>query len=107
LGYFFHAQSYQRRSPLLDVLDHVQRLVPQHLGEQERHRGYQDAARSLRLRIIQAHLHLLHAAADTGGRIVLLSDIRGFVFEVYGTEHDAAHRRTMPLVPHTLPDLVR
>jgi hypothetical protein len=37
----------------------------------------------------------------------LLSDIRGFVFEVYGTEHDAAHRRSMPLVPRTLPDLIR
>ncbi len=93
--------------PLLDVLDHAQRLVPQFLGEQERHRRYQDAAQSLRLRIIQAHLHLLRAAADIGGRIVLLSDMRGFVFEVYGAEHDAAHRRTMPLVPRTLPDLVR
>jgi hypothetical protein len=93
--------------PLLDVLDHVQHLSPQFLGEQERHRRYQDAAQSLRQRIIQAHLHLLRAVADTGGRVVLLSDIRGFVFEVYGTEHDAAHRRTMPLVPRTLPDLVR
>ncbi len=93
--------------PLLDVLDHVQRLAPQLLGEQERHRRYQDAAQSLRLRIIQAHLHLLRAVVDIGGRVVLLSDIRGFVFEVYGTEHDAAHRRSMPLVPRTLSDLIR
>ena len=37
----------------------------------------------------------------------MLSDIRGFVFDVYGTDHDAQHRRTMPLVPRTLPNRVR
>ncbi len=93
--------------PLLDILDHVQRLAPQFVGEQERHRRYQDAAQSFRLRIIQAHLHLLRSLTDAGGRIVLLSDIRGFVFEVYGTEPGAAHRRAIPLVPRTLPELVR
>ena len=31
----------------------------------------------------------------------MLSDIRGFVFNVHGTDHDAAHRRAMPLVPRS------
>lgn len=93
--------------PLLDVLDEVQRVAPQMIGEQERHRRYQDAAQSFRLRIICAHLHLLRTLLDTGGIAVLLTDIRGFVFNVYGTDHDAQHRRTMPLVPRTLPDIVR
>ncbi len=93
--------------PLLDMLDHVQRIAPQLLGEQERHRRYQHAAQTFRLRIMQGHLHLLRTVLDIGGIIVLLSDIRGFVFDVYGTGHDAQHRRTMPLVPRTLPDIIR
>jgi hypothetical protein len=36
----------------------------------------------------------------------LLSDIRGFVFDVYGTDHDAVHRRTIPLVPRRLADVI-
>jgi hypothetical protein len=44
---------------------------------------------------------------DIGGVAVLLSDVRGFVFNVHGIDHDAAHRRAMPLVPRTFPDLVR
>jgi hypothetical protein len=93
--------------PLLDILDHVQRIAPQFFGEQERDRRYQEAAQALRVYIIQAHLHLLQSLVDVGGSIVLLSDIRGFVFDVYGTDHDAQHRRTMPLVPRTLPTIVR
>ena len=93
--------------PLLDVLDYVQRIAPQMVGEQERHRRYQDAAQAFRIRVIQAHLHLLRSLLDIGGVVVLLSDIRGFVFTVYGTDHDAQHRRTMPLVPRTLPDMIR
>lgn len=93
--------------PLLDMLDHVQRVAPDYLGEQERHRRYQEAAQAFRVRVIQAHLHLLCALVDVGGVVVLLSDIRGFVFDVYGTDHDAEHRRTMPLVPRVLPELVR
>lgn len=93
--------------PLLDVLDYVQHIAPQMLGDQERYIRYQEAAQAFRMRIIQAHLHLLGSLLDVGGIVVLLSDIRGFVFNVYGTEHDAQHRRTMPLVPRTLPDMVR
>jgi len=93
--------------PLLDVLDYVQRIAPQMVGEQERHRRYQDATQAFRIRIIQAHLHLLRSLLDIGGVVVLLSDIRGFVFNVYGTDHDAQHRRTMPLVPRTLPEMMR
>lgn len=93
--------------PLLDVLDHIQSLAPQLLGEQERHRGYQAAAQSFRTRIIQAHLHLLRGLVDTGGLIVLLSDVRGFAFTVSGTDHDARHRQIMPLVPRTFFELVQ
>lgn len=93
--------------PLLDLLDHVQRIAPQFLEEQERHRRYQEAVQAFRTRIISAHLHLLRHLVDVGGVVVLLTDIRGFVFNVYGTNHDAEHRRTMPLVPRTLPDMVR
>ena len=39
--------------------------------------------------------------------VVILSDVRGFVFEVFGTENDAQHRRTLPVVPRSLPELVR
>lgn len=93
--------------PILDLLDHIQRIAPKLLGEQERHKRYQDAAQSFRIRVINAHLHLLHSLLDRGGVAVLLSDIRGFVFNVYGTGHDATHRRAMPLVPRTFPDLVK
>src|SRR5712692_7107310 len=93
--------------PLLDILDHVQRIAPGYLGEQERHRRYQEAAQAFRVRIIKAHLHLLRELLDVGGLIVLLSDVRGFVFDVYGTGNDTEHRRTMPLVPSILPELVR
>ena len=93
--------------PLLDILDHVQRIAPGLLGEQERHRRYQEAAQAFRVRIIKAHLHLLHELLDVGGLVVLLSDVRGFVFDVYGAGNDTEHRRTMPLVPRILPELVR
>lgn len=93
--------------PLLDILDHVQRLAPQLLGEQERHHRYQEASQDFRLRVIQAHLHLLRSLVDVDGVVVLLYDMRGFVFEVYGTEHDTEHRRAIPLVPRTLPNLIR
>ena len=93
--------------PLLDVLDTIQRVAPEMVGEQERHRRYQDAAQAFRVRVILAHLHLMRSLMDMGGIAVLLSDVRGFVFNVYGTEHDAEHRRVMPLVPRTLPDMVR
>jgi hypothetical protein len=92
--------------PLLDVLDRVQSIAPELLGEQERHRRYQQAASAFRERIIQAHLHLLQERVDKDGMVIFISDIRGFVFNVYGTDHDKEHRRTMPLVPRTLPDLV-
>ncbi|HZU69981.1 MAG TPA: hypothetical protein VFA09_22110 [Ktedonobacteraceae bacterium] len=87
--------------PLLDMLDHIQRLAPTILEEQERHRRYQDVAQSFRVRVIQAHLHLVRELLDTGGLACLLTDIRGFVFE-----RDIEHRRTIPLVPRALPDLV-
>ncbi len=93
--------------PLLDILDHVQRIAPDYLGEQERHRHYQEAAQAFRIRVISAHLHLLRDLVDIGGVVVLLSDVRGFAFNVYGTDHDAEHRRTIPVVPRTFPDLVR
>lgn len=92
--------------PLLDLLDHVQHLVPQQFGEQERHRRYQEAAQNFRIRVITAHLHLLRQLVDSGGTIALLSDIRGFAFNVHGTDHDAAHRRILPLVPRIFPDLI-
>jgi hypothetical protein len=93
--------------PLLDMLDHIQRIAPAYLGEQERHRRYQEAAQNFRIRIIQGHLHLLQELLDVGGIVVLLSDVRGFVFEVFGTENDTQHRRTLPIVPRSLPELVR
>lgn len=93
--------------PLLDALDLVQRVTPQFLGEQERHRGYQEAARMFRERVIQAHLHLLRNLLDRGGIAALLTDMRGFAFTVHGTDHDAAHRRDMPLVPRAFFDLFR
>ena len=93
--------------PLLDILDHVQHIAPNYLGEQEHHRRYQEAAQAFRVRVISAHLHLLRELVDIGGVVVLLSDVRGFVFNVYGTDRHAEHRRTIPIVPHTLPGLVR
>ena len=92
--------------PLLDVLDTIKQAAPKLLGEQERHRRYQDAAQDFRIRIINAHLRLIRDLLDIGGRAVLLSDIRGFVFNVHGTDHDGSHRRAIPLVPRTFPDLV-
>jgi hypothetical protein len=93
--------------PILDVLDYIQRSMPAYLGEQERHRGYQEAAQNFRIRVIQGHLHLLQKLLDVGGIVVLLSDVRGFVFEVLGTESDLQPRRTLPIVPRSLPELVR
>jgi len=92
--------------PLLDVLDHIQRIAPTFIGEQERHHRYQEATQAFRIRVINAHLRLLRSLLDSGGSVALFSDIRGFVFNVYGTDHDAEHRRSMPLVPRTFPDLV-
>lgn len=93
--------------PLLDVLDRIQHIAPTFLNEQERHHRYQQAAQNFRTRIIQAHLHLMRELLDTGGIAVLLSDIRGFAFNVTGTDHDAEHRRSIPLVPRAFPELVR
>ncbi len=93
--------------PLLDMLDHVQRIAPSYMGEQERHRRYQEAAQNFRIRVIQGHLHLLRELVDVGGIVVLLSDVRGFVFDVFGTENDMQHRRTLPIVPRGLTELVR
>ena len=93
--------------PLLDVLDRIQIMAPALLVEQESHRRYQEAAQAFRVRIIKAHLHLMRALLDAGGVAVLLTDMRGFVFNVQGTDHDATHRRVVPLVPRIFPDLVR
>jgi hypothetical protein len=92
--------------PLLDILDHVQRIAPSYLGEQERHRYYQDAAEAFRVRVIQAHLHLLRELVDVGGLVALICDVRGFVFDVFNAENDPQHRRTLPIVPRSLPELV-
>jgi len=92
--------------PLLDVLDHVQLLAPAYLGELERHHRYRQAAQDFRVRIIQSHLHLLRELVDMGGLVVLLSDVRGFAFNVLGTDHDAEHRRAIPLIPRAFPELV-
>jgi len=77
--------------PLLDVLDHVQRIAPGYLEEQERHHRYQEAAQAFRMRVIQAHLHLLHELVDSGGMVVLLSDVRGFV-DRKSTRLNSSHR---------------
>ena len=92
--------------PLLDVLDYIQQLAPTYLNEQEHHHRYQQAAQDFRVRIIQAHLHLLRELLDMGGLAVLLSDIRGFAFNISGTDHDAEHRRSIPLAPRIFPELV-
>lgn len=93
--------------PLLDILDRAQNVSPEIAVEQERHRRYQDAAQSFRIRIINAHLHFIRDLLDLGGVAVLLTDIRGFAFDVLGTDHDAQHRRILPLVPRTFPELIR
>ena len=93
--------------PLLDILDRVQQIAPTYLNEQEHHHRYQQAAQDFRIRIIQAHLHLIRELLDTGALAVLLSDIRGFAFNVTGTDHDAEHRRSIPLIPRVFPELVR
>lgn len=92
--------------PLLDVLDHVQRIAPAALEEQERHRHYQEAAQAFRVRVITAHLHLIRSLLDQGGLAVLLCDLRGFVFDAPNTQPGAEHRRVMPLVPRVFPELV-
>ena len=93
--------------PLLDMLDHIQRNIPAYQGEQERHRRYQNAAQNFRIRVIRGHVHLLQELLDVGGIVVLLSDVRGFVFDVFGPENDSQHRRALPIVPRSLPELVR
>ncbi len=93
--------------PLLDLLDHIQHIAPSMLGEQERHHRYQEAAQAFRVRVIDAHLRFMRYLLDLGGIAVLLSDIRGFVFNVQGTDHDAQHRRYMPLVPRVFSERVR
>jgi hypothetical protein len=93
--------------PLLDVLDAIQHHVPSYIGEQERHHRYQEAAQSFRVRIIQGHLHLLHTLLDEGGIVVLLTDVRGFVFKISDTEHISQPLQALPIVPRTFPDLVR
>jgi hypothetical protein len=93
--------------PLLDVLDHIQLHVPSYLGEQERHRRYQEAAQNLRIRIIQAHVHLLKDLLDAGGIVVLLSDVRGFMFKGSGTGKDVQPLQALPIVPRSFPELVR
>jgi len=93
--------------PLLDILDHIQLVAPDLLVEQERHRRYPEAAQDFRVRTIQSHLHLLRDLVDTGGIVALICDVRGFVFDVYGTDDDEEHRRAIPLVPRALPRLVR
>ena len=93
--------------PLLDILDRAQKVSPEIALDQERHRRYQDAAQSFRIRVINAHLHFMRDLLDLGGIAVLLTDIRGFAFDVHGTDHDAQHRRVLPLVPRTFPELIR
>lgn len=92
--------------PLLDVLDLVQRVAPEALDGQERHRRYQDAARSFRERIIAAHLHLLQTLVEPEGLVVLLCDQRGFVFDAPNSQLSDRHRRAIPLVPHSFFSLV-
>jgi hypothetical protein len=92
--------------PLLDVLDRVQRVAPKAVVEQERHHGYQEAAQAFRVRVIQAHLHLLRSLLEPGGLAVLVCDQRGFVFDAPTPEDAADHRRAIPLVPRVFPELV-
>lgn len=92
--------------PLLDLLDHIKKIAPSMLEEQERHRRYQDARRAFQERIIRAHFRLLQWLLDTGGSLALLVDRRGFAFQVTGTDHDEKHRQYFPLVPRTFPEMV-
>lgn len=92
--------------PLLDVLDRVQRIVPAALEEQERHKGYQEAAQAFRIRVIAAHLHLQSELLERDGLIVLLCDQRGFVFDAPNPQLSADHRRTIPLVPRAFFELI-
>jgi hypothetical protein len=39
--------------------------------------------------------------------VVLISDVRGFVFKVSGTENESRHRQTLPIVPRSFPELVQ
>lgn len=93
--------------PLLDVLDHIQRHIPAYLGEQERHHRYQEAAQNFRIRIIQGHLHLLQKLLDVGGNVVLLSDVRGFVFKDSRSEPVSQPRQALPIVPRSFAELVQ
>lgn len=92
--------------PLLDVLDHVQRVAPAALEEQERHRRYQEATQAFRVRVITAHFHLLRELLEPDGLIVLLCDQRGFVFDAPNPQLAAEHRRAIPLVPHAFFELL-
>lgn len=92
--------------PLLDVLDRVQRVSPQAVNEQERHRRYQEATQAFRTRVIQAHLHLLRDLLEPDGLAVLLCDLRGFVFDAPNPQLADEHRRAIPLVPRAFFDLV-
>lgn len=92
--------------PLLDMLDHIQQIAPQALEEQERHHRYQEAARTFRERVIQAHLRLLRSLLDQEGLVVLLCDQRGFVFDAPNSQLSTDHRRSLPLVPRAFAQLV-
>lgn len=92
--------------PLLDVLDRVQRVSPQAVNEQERHHRYQEATQAFRVRVIQAHLHLLRELLERDGLAVLLCDLRGFVFDAPNPQSAGEHRRAIPLVPRAFFDLV-
>jgi hypothetical protein len=92
--------------PLLDLLDTVQQRAARHLGIQERHRRYQEAAQRFRLRVMAAHLHLLRELVEPGGLIVLLSDVRGFLFKEGEVGQGGPIRRELPLVPYAFFDLV-
>jgi hypothetical protein len=92
--------------PLLDILDRIQHVASEAVQEQERHQGYQEAAQAFRIRVITAHLHLLHSLLDSDGLAVLFCDLRGFVFDVSSSPVAVSHRRTIPLVPHAFFALV-
>lgn len=92
--------------PLLDVLDHIQRVAPEALNEQEHHRAYQEAAQAFRVRVIAAHLHLLRSLLDSGGLVVLFCDQRGFLFETPTSQCVPGPRRIIPLVPYAFFELI-